>query len=161
MAREPGTVDGFLLGARKEGIAGKGILATFTFQATADGNAEIAFGDVMVVDSESQPLPFDITTEAIPNALPSVTALLRSTNPLRSGGTLAFTLAKSGDAQLDLFSVDGRRVRRFSDGPHGAGLYRFRWDGRDNSGNYVSTGVYYVQLRTAQGRFTSRLVYMK
>ena len=154
-------MDGLLLGTRPEGIAGEGILATITFQARAEGNPAIRFGDVLVRDSENQPLTFETTTEATPGSAPTVTALLRTPNPLRRGGQFAFTLAAAAEAQFVIFGVDGRRVRTLTQGAHAAGLYRFAWDGRDDAGNAVSSGIFYAQLRTGSGRFTNKVVYLR
>jgi hypothetical protein len=71
--------------------------------------------------------------------------------------TLAFSLAQGGEAELAIFSVDGRRIRTLARGPFEPGSYRFTWNGDDDARRSVAPGVYFAQL-TANGRRYSRTV---
>ena len=75
-------------------------------------------------------------------------------NPFGHSTTFAFSLAKAGRADLEVFSVDGRRVRTITSGVRNAGEYRLEWNGADDSGRPIAPGVYYARLVTAQGHFT-------
>jgi flagellar hook assembly protein FlgD len=50
------------------------------------------------------------------------------------------------DARLTLFSVQGRRVRELHAGPLGEGRRSIAWDGRDDAGAPVPSGVYFAVL---------------
>ena len=50
---------------------------------------------------------------------------------------------------VEIFDVAGRRVRRVISGRRDAGLHRERWNGRDDAGRDVASGVYFVRLRAA------------
>jgi flagellar hook assembly protein FlgD len=75
-------------------------------------------------------------------------------NPFAHNTTFAFSLAKAGRADLEVYSVDGRRVRTITSGLRDAGEYRLQWNGADDAGRRVAPGVYYARLVTAQGHFT-------
>ena len=42
-----------------------------------------------------------------------------------------------------------------------AGWYEFRWDGRDEQGQFVSSGVYFAELRTSGGTFTYKMALVR
>jgi flagellar hook assembly protein FlgD len=47
---------------------------------------------------------------------------------------------------LELFSVDGRRVRSLESGWLAAGDHNAAWDGRDAAGRDVAAGIYFARL---------------
>jgi hypothetical protein len=79
-------------------------------------------------------------------------------NPARSGGTtFRFTLPADARVTLSLFDQQGRRVCNLARGPFPPGNHEKRWDGRDNSGRQVPSGIYFARFeamgRTMQVRF--------
>lgn len=71
-------------------------------------------------------------------------------NPFRGGTELSFRTAVPGPTRLELYDVQGRRVRVLLDRPVAVGSYTIPWDGRDESGRHVSPGLYFGRL-TAPG----------
>jgi ELWxxDGT repeat protein len=68
-------------------------------------------------------------------------------NPARHGTELTYSIPAPGLAALEIFDVAGRRVRVLEpERIHSAGRYRVRWDGRDERGAAVGSGVYYARL---------------
>jgi hypothetical protein len=72
------------------------------------------------------------------------------------GGPLSIAFATSGGlgggvgaAQVDLYDVGGRLVRRIARGSYGAGLQAVVWDGQDDHGRTVASGIYF--LRASSG----------
>jgi choice-of-anchor B domain-containing protein len=82
-------------------------------------------------------------------------------NPMRAGaggGTeFRFELPSSGIATLELFGVDGRRVARLASRAFAAGEHRLAWNGADDAGRRVASGLYVCRL-TAAGRSASQKV---
>ena len=112
--------------------------------------------------STNTPLPLHTqSTTAVP-ALPTVTAFLSpSPNPFKENSALTFSLARPGPVALEIFSVDGRRVRSLVQGARDAGEYRMTWDGRNDRGELVGAGVYYARLSTGQGQFRHTVVKLR
>ena len=81
-------------------------------------------------------------------AIPARFALHRSMpNPLRSGTAIAYDVPVNGArVKLTVYDVAGRRVRTLVDGPQTAGRKSATWDGRDDRGTIVGSGVYYCRL---------------
>jgi len=61
-------------------------------------------------------------------------------------------------ARLDVYDLQGRRVRNLADRELPAGATVHAWDGRDESGRRMGAGVYFARLTTPQGRFTARIL---
>jgi flagellar hook assembly protein FlgD len=73
-------------------------------------------------------------------------------SPFRESTQVAWSLPRAGDVSLAVYDAGGRRVRSLEAGPHPAGAHTTVWDGRDDGGNAVAAGVYFVTLTTPEGR---------
>jgi hypothetical protein len=78
-------------------------------------------------------------------------------NPAPDGATLRFSLARAAHAALTIHDHQGRLVRELMRGPLAAGAHTWQWDGRDNRGQLIPSGVYFVRL-VADGESQSRTV---
>jgi hypothetical protein len=67
-------------------------------------------------------------------------------NPFAAATRLAYTLPQGGRHRLDIYDVRGRRVLVLSDGIQPAGRYAVGWDGRDERGHELPSGVYFFRL---------------
>jgi hypothetical protein len=76
-------------------------------------------------------------------------------NPFSPETRIAFDLPKAGPVELVVYGVDGRLIRRLVKDTRAAGRHTASWDGRDDAGVKVGSGVYFYQL-TAQGVEESR-----
>jgi hypothetical protein len=72
-------------------------------------------------------------------------------NPFRRETVIGFDLPREGPVRLDLFAVDGRRVTTLLDKVMPPGSPRITWDGRDEKGRGVPSGIYYYRLETQDG----------
>ncbi|MBD3336484.1 MAG: T9SS type A sorting domain-containing protein, partial [Candidatus Eisenbacteria bacterium] len=84
-------------------------------------------------------------------------ALRSHPNPTRGATTLSFKLGLEGYTILQIFDVQGRRVRTLLNGRSGGGSASVDWDGRTDEGRLVPEGVYVVSLRGAEGRASTRI----
>jgi hypothetical protein len=89
------------------------------------------------------------TTTAVQPELPTATRLYAPMpNPLVSGSTLRFDLARATGARLEIFDLSGRRVHTLADREFTPGRYSVSWDGRGGSGAPLGPGLYFVRLTT-------------
>ncbi|MEZ5063787.1 MAG: FlgD immunoglobulin-like domain containing protein [bacterium] len=72
-------------------------------------------------------------------------------NPTSTSAEIRFNLGHTGDVQLAVYDVSGRRVRSLVSGLRGAGAHAVNWDLRNDRGEDVAAGVYFVRLE-AEGR---------
>ena len=82
-------------------------------------------------------------------------------NPFNPSTTIAFDLPGSMSAELNLYDSTGRKVRRLVGGLQEAGSHHAVWDGRDDSGREVRSGVYFAQLKAGGETKTRKLVLMR
>jgi hypothetical protein len=98
------------------------------------------------------------TTSVIPKSPASGDlALEAAPNPARASTDLTFTTSRKQRVTVGVFAVDGRRVRTLQRGVLEAGEHRLVWDGRDDHGQLVASGLYFAGLETDQGRTARRI----
>lgn len=67
-------------------------------------------------------------------------------NPFNPSTTLQFSLPLGGRVQLVVYDVRGRRVRTLVDEERDSGVYSVKWQGKDDAGARVASGVYFARL---------------
>jgi len=101
-------------------------------------------------------------TLAVDDAAPAVDFLATPTpNPVRGSAMIHFGLARAGEVRLELFDIAGRRVRTLAGGAMAPGPHSALWDGRDQHGQRVGAGVYFLRLTTPSRTFTARVAALK
>ena len=90
---------------------------------------------------------------------PRVAVRLHSApNPFGNSTAVHFELAKAGPVELDVFSVDGRHLRRLVTDNLAAGPHSVTWNGLDEAGRRAPAGVYLFRLRTDDFTASGRTV---
>jgi hypothetical protein len=79
-------------------------------------------------------------------------------NPFSRSTGLTFALARSADIEVELYDIVGRRVAGLSRKAAAAGEHVLVWDGRDDGGRAVQSGVYFARWAVGAERGTRRLV---
>jgi photosystem II stability/assembly factor-like uncharacterized protein len=84
-------------------------------------------------------------------------------NPVQTGTWIPYYLKEDGSVRLEIYDLKGRRVRTLHVGWQPAGIYlspdrALYWDGRNERGERVASGVYFYILRAAQTSITRTLV---
>jgi WD40 repeat protein len=98
---------------------------------------------------------------------PSDTALLPNfPNPFNPETWIPFDLHERARVTISIHDIEGRIVRSVDLGERPAGAYRTReraahWDGRNQEGEIVSSGVYFAELRAGDYRSTRRIAVRK
>lgn len=82
-------------------------------------------------------------------------------NPFNPETTIAFALATASNAQLSVYNLKGQKVADLHNGFLPAGEHRKVWNGRDNRGISVSSGIYLIRLSTQDSSFTRKMMLMK
>jgi flagellar hook assembly protein FlgD len=62
---------------------------------------------------------------------------------------------------LKLYDITGRLIRTLASGQQAGGSYAAPWDGKDENGREVSSGVYLYQLKTGGFQSTQRLTLLR
>ncbi len=75
-------------------------------------------------------------------------------NPFNPSTNIRYTLGHSGHVTLDIYNVLGQRVRSLRNEFQPIGTYSAEWDGRNDSGLPLSTGVYLYRVRVSSNNET-------
>jgi len=82
-------------------------------------------------------------------------------NPFNHETNIRFSIPKSENVTLTIYNLLGVKVRTLCKGKMSAGTYNFRWDGLDNSGRPISTGVYFYQIQSKNFTTTKKMLFLK
>jgi hypothetical protein len=100
---------------------------------------------------------------AADDATPASAFTLRQNypNPFNPRTTIRFTLPSKTRASLRVYDVSGRLVKTLVVGDLKSGPYAFDWDGTDNRGGRVASGVYFYRLKTNERSATRKMVLLR
>ena len=154
--------------------------------ATADlaRRSVVQVGDVIEVgvigpdrNVESQTLNFEVTLESIADAVmsirldsigqPKLTQLLQNfPNPFNPETWIPYQLSEDSPVSLSIYDTTGKLIRTLSLGYQSSGFYYSRgraayWDGRNEIGESVASGVYFYQLQAGDYTELRRMVILK
>jgi hypothetical protein len=96
-----------------------------------------------------------VTTPAVVSMSPAFP------NPFHASVTFELNLPAPGRARLEVFDLRGRLVRRLVDGPMDGGITRVNWDGRDEVGRTVATGIYFCRFVAGERVVARKLVLVR
>jgi flagellar hook assembly protein FlgD len=78
-------------------------------------------------------------------------------NPFGEELSMRLLLKTPSRVGLEVYDIQGRRVRSEEYGMRN-GTQHFTWDGRDDGGNNVGSGIYWIRLRAGDEAFSRRVV---
>lgn len=85
-------------------------------------------------------------------------------NPFRDSAEIRYVLTAASDPALvrfDIYGADGRLVRRLVNEPRQPGVHAVRWDGKDDRGQRLPSGIYFSRLRVGGDVETMRIVLLE
>jgi hypothetical protein len=82
-------------------------------------------------------------------------------NPFNPRTVIAFELPSAGPVTLRIFDANGRLVRTLVNAQLPPDLHTVEWDGRDDSGESVGSGIYMYQLEFGSKRLSRKMVLLK
>ena len=114
--------------------------------------------DEQTEDSSEEPAakPVSLTTQP-----DSVLAALAAPNPFNPTTTLHLHLPTSGPVSLTIYNLTGQVIRSLLDESLEAGYHTFAWDGRDQHGYPVASGVYLYRLQAGQQVLVNKMALIR
>ena len=141
-----------------------------------DGNADVTIelpattdcGDTGAICIGNRPLSAAVSV-TVPGPAPAKLLALADgplllqnvPNPFNSQTVLSWFLLKPGPTRLEVFALTGQRVAVLHQGPQQAGLHRLHWEGRDEQGRPLASGIYISRLATAERVLTQKLILLR
>ncbi len=96
-----------------------------------------------------------------PNAPESFALFQNQPNPFNPETQISYYLPADREALLVIYNVLGRTVRTLLDGYQNAGMHTVTWDGKNDDGTQLSSGIYFYRLKTRDFDQTKKMVLMK
>jgi hypothetical protein len=117
-------------------------------------------------DPDENPIVVQVCMQVpvgVPQTTPPVSFRLTQNvpNPFNPVTEIWFDVAEPGWVTLKVFDVVGRPVRTLADGWREPRRYEVVWDGRDDKGNHVASGVYLYKLEAPGYTETKKMVLTK
>jgi hypothetical protein len=81
-------------------------------------------------------------------------------NPFNAGTVIPFDLPEAGDWSVTVYNVAGQSIRGYT-GHSEAGRQQLSWDGRDERGQPVASGVYFYRISSGGFVATRKMTLMK
>ena len=89
------------------------------------------------------------------------TLLSNYPNPFNPTTTIEFTLPEGGFTELVIYNISGQKIRELVSGDITPGVHSVVWDGRDENGIPVSSGVFISRLKNRDNVFSNRMMLVK
>jgi hypothetical protein len=123
-------------------------------ESTLDGyDLRLIAGDAQFVMESSQKILDEIPSEFLLSQ--------NYPNPFNPVTNMNFELPRSGRVLLTIYNVRGQEVKTLINENLNYGLHTASWQGIDNMGRPVSSGVYFSELRSRGVRKTRKMVFLK
>ncbi len=104
----------------------------------------------------------DVNDESALTGVPAQFALEQNyPNPFNPETTIRFSLPNASQVKLEIFNMLGQRVRSLVNGQLNAGIHTAKWDGRDDFGQSLSSGIYFYRIEADRFASTKRMVFMR
>ncbi|MCK5147477.1 T9SS type A sorting domain-containing protein [bacterium] len=136
----PGFSDGNSIGLRLYS-------ATVGQEYDADKKSEAVFGAGLYASFEIDGVATAVEDAAVPTEF-GLDA--NYPNPFNPETMIQFRTATSSEVKLVIYNSKGQRVRTLVDEMKNAGVFRIKWDGCDERGNKVSSGLYIVKMKAGE-----------
>ncbi|MDP2401275.1 MAG: carboxypeptidase regulatory-like domain-containing protein, partial [Actinomycetota bacterium] len=117
---------------------------------TANQTSTVNF--VMVVGSSNEDDVVPVTATALNGNFP---------NPFNPETTISYAVKDPAAVRIEIYNVKGQLVRSLVNGEHNSGRYNVVFNGKDNAGNNIASGVYFYRMTTDKYSATKKMILMQ
>jgi flagellar hook assembly protein FlgD len=82
-------------------------------------------------------------------------------NPFNPTTTIAFSIPTAGPVALSVHDITGRRVATLAQGVYQPGDFTAVWNGKDDAGTGVPSGIYFARLHAGEYTATKKMALIK
>jgi len=82
-------------------------------------------------------------------------------NPFNPQTTIEYSLEKASQVTVDIYSITGRRVQTLVNAYQTAGTHSVLFNGVDNSGSPLPSGIYFYTLTSGEQSITKKMILAK
>lgn len=82
-------------------------------------------------------------------------------NPFNAETTIRYQLPSAGHVNLDIYNMQGQRIRKLLNREQAIGSYQIMWDSKNDEGTGVASGIYFLQIKTGGWARTIKMVLIR
>ena len=131
--------------------------ASFRFVFGSDGAAN---AEGWYIDDVRLQYKYEVDADD-PVASPVLSLKPNYPNPFNPSTTISFYLPQNGEVKLDVFNLKGQRVRRLIDSSLTLGEHSINFNGLDDHGRPVASGIYFYRIQHHGKTITRKMMLMK
>jgi hypothetical protein len=140
------------------------LLVTFSRSSINDLLGNVPNGTtvtlVMTATANGVPVQGSLSVK-VKSGGPAAVSAFAAPNPFNPQTKVYMSLKSAGTATVRIFSLEGRLVRTLHDGYAAAGSHELHWNGLDNAGRRVTSGVYFLSVQSAGTKAVDKLYLLK
>ena len=138
-------------------------LGTNNLQCDVTGDGKVDMADWNEIKAHLNDPPVALTRSAQNSPERKTSLLTNYPNPFNPETWIPYQLAWSADVSISIHAADGTEIRTLDLGHRPAGLYLQRsraayWDGRNEFGEWVASGIYFYTLSAGDFTTTRRML---
>ncbi len=96
-----------------------------------------------------------------PSVLPNKLDLVNYPNPFNPITTVKYTIPYSGNVEIAVYDITGRKVSDLFQGNKRVGTYTYIWNARNNNGDELTSGVYLLSIKAKNYFKTIKMMYLR
>jgi len=145
-------------------MGGSGELAAITFRLVKPGELSLCFEEVDLRDLTNRKLEADLQDMVAAHvaSLPREYSLSQNRpNPFNLETVISYQLPSGGHVSLKIYNIQGQLVRTLVSEYHDAGVHTITWDGKNDQGQEIASGVYLYRLEAGNYSNTKKMSLLK
>jgi len=142
--------------------------AALDVEMQPDWNLEDLYAVAIIQDWDSQEILQAAQVNLVPTGVndpivPAEISLYQNyPNPFNPSTTISFDIIQTSSfVNLDIFNIQGQKVKTIMNEIVPAGNHQIIWNGTDNSGNPVTSGIYFYKLKAGRYTSTKKMILLK
>lgn len=129
---------------------------------------ELTLHDVVAINNLGNSIPFEVVNHTLTEVelqrfeIPKSFILFQNyPNPFNPETSISYQLPEKVHVKIAVFNLRGQKIRTLENAAQDAGCYTVRWDGCDEIGNKVVSGIYLYQIKSGDFVCTRKMALMK
>jgi len=122
--------------------------------------------DVVIAPNQTEIIDFELTYQPVSEdeetIVPAITTLSRNyPNPFNPTTTISYSLKENSKVSFNIYNLKGQLVKKLVDEDMNAGFHNVVWNGKNESGRNVSSGIYFYKLQSDSFEQTKKMILIK
>ena len=138
-----------------------GLEYVFTKNYQVHPTSHVLHDEMAILFTTTPPDQYSAVAE-VPDYIPQNYSMAPNyPNPFNNSTKVSFEIAQKGFTELKVFDVNGRLINTLHAGSLSPGKYNRSWNGDDKNGSAVSSGVYFIQLKSGEYQHSIKTILLK